>query len=209
MQQGGRIGVRTVAGAIPGAKGFRTRCRLLAEVEQRCLSADQQTITVAEVTRAAETSPATFYHYFADVSAAVAEIAADHMRKFEPVLALASAYVREGCSKAAAEELVCGVYDFWTSRPGLLDALLTAKQGERLSEVLVESMGRLVHVLAGGLGPESRYPKAVATSLVTMLCVSAARRERFTETGIPSDELLAAQAEILWTTVRPQPAVSG
>lgn len=202
MQQGGRLGVRTVAGTIPGAKGFRTRCRLLAEVERRCLYAPHQTITVAEVTRAAETSPATFYHYFPDVAAAVAEIAADHMRKFEPVLALASAYVREGCDEAAAHELVRGFHDFWTSRPGLLEALLTARQGERLAEVLVDSMGRLVHVLAGGLGPQSRYPKAVASSLVTMLCVSAARRERFTENGIPSDELLAAQAQILWTTVR-------
>ncbi|SHN15752.1 TetR/AcrR family transcriptional regulator [Cryptosporangium aurantiacum] len=187
---------RTATGRA-GAKGRRTRQRLLEEVERRCLRAPCASVAVSDVAQATGLSPATFYHYFPDVPTAVAEVAERHMVQFEDVTALAAALVRDQVNKEKTEEFVRAFYDFWADRRGLLETIVVASRDEdpRVFRVLLNAMKRLTHVLS--VAVSGGHPVGVAGSLVMMLVLSAARREGFERDGAPLDAQIRSQAEIL------------
>ncbi|MBW2293721.1 MAG: TetR family transcriptional regulator, partial [Deltaproteobacteria bacterium] len=63
------------AGRKLGPRALATRRRLLDATESLLRERGVMDITVAEIARVGETSPATFYHYFEDVEAAVLMLA--------------------------------------------------------------------------------------------------------------------------------------
>src|SRR5918993_854314 len=69
---GGDTGAwRASDGRVPGRRGRATRRRLLDQTAAMLRERSYRDVTVIEIARAAGTSPATFYQYFADVEAAV------------------------------------------------------------------------------------------------------------------------------------------
>ena len=190
-------------GQVPGRKGMRTRQKLLDEVERRCVRSHYRTITVAEIAAGAETSASTFYHYFADVAAAAAEVAATHLKHFDAIEELAQKVVAARGDQRACEDFVSAFFDYWKSRPGLIETIVTASRDEdpRFFRVLLRALFSLTNTLAEGVpGPHSR---GVAGSLVMMLSQAAARRDGFERDGVPFPDLVASQALILHRALRP------
>src|SRR5438067_9434013 len=122
--------ILTATGRVPGRRGMQTRRRLLEEVEKRCVLVHHGTITVAEVAQAAETSAATFYHYFPDIAAAAAEVAADHLVEFDAVVALAHDVEVQHGGLDACRSLASAFFSFWEQRPGLIETIVVASRDE-------------------------------------------------------------------------------
>ena len=192
---------RTTTGRVPGRRGMETRKRLLEEVEKRCVASHYANITVAEIAQAADTSAATFYHYFPDVAAAAAEVAERHLRKFDTVLGLADGIVAAKGDHGACEQFVDAFFDYWKDRPGLIEAVVIASRDEdpRFFRVLIRALFSLTDALAAGV--PTGDPKGVAGSLVMMLSQAAARRDGFARDGVPAPQLLASQALIVHRTL--------
>jgi AcrR family transcriptional regulator len=187
----------TATGRTPGPKGMKTRRRLLEEVERRCVRSHYGTISVAEIAQAADTSAATFYHYFPDVAAAAAEVASIHLAQFDAVEDLARDVVDNHGEFDACKSFVRAFFDFWADRPGLIEAIVIASRNEdpRFFKVLLRALVSLTNTLAHGV--TSGHAKGTAGSLVMMLSHAAARRDGFARDGVPLDELIASQAFII------------
>jgi AcrR family transcriptional regulator len=192
----GREGT-TATGMVPGRKGQVTRARLLAEVEKHCVATHHRNVTVNDIAEAAGTSPATFYHYFADIPTAVAEVATNQLADFDEVLHLAREVVRRDADMDSCREFVAGYFAFWESRPGLLQALSESSVDEdpRFFRVLLRALFALQHSLAPVI--RSGHPIGMAGSLIVMMTQSAARRDGFLRDGVPYADLLDSQARIL------------
>jgi AcrR family transcriptional regulator len=188
---------RTATGRVPGPKGIETRRRLLEAVEQRCVRTYHGTITVAEIAQAADTSAATFYHYFPDVAAAAAEVAATHLAEFDAVIDLANTLARKGAPLEDCRTFVAAFFEFWTGRPGLIEAVVVASTDEdpRFFKVLLRALTALTTALARAV--PTGHPTGVAGSLVMMLSQAAARNDGFERDGVPLHELVESQALIL------------
>lgn len=188
--------VLTATGRVPGPKGSETRRRLLDEVERRCITTHYRDITVAEIARAAETSPATFYHYFPDVGAAASEVASAHLRDFDVVLDCARAVVETGGDLASCRRLAAAFVDFWDGRRGLLDAIDGASPDEdpRFFGQLYRAFRSLTDILATGVGRGD--PVAVAGALVMMLSHTTARQDGFAVSRVGRDDLVESLALI-------------
>lgn len=193
--------ILTATGRVPGRRGMKTRQRLLDEVERRCIGSHYGTISVAEIAQAADTSAATFYHYFPDVAAAAAEVAANHLVEFDSVLALAhEVVVREG-DLEACQALVEAFFAFWEDRSGLLEAIVVASRDEdpRFFKVLLRALVSLTNTLSEAVN--EGHPAGVAGSLVMMLSHAAARRDGFARDGVPFDALVDSQARVIHATL--------
>ena len=197
----------TATGIVPGRKGRRTRERLLAEVEKRCLLASHRTITVAEIAHAAGTSPATFYHYFPDMATAAAEAARTQLEHFDSVIDLAAEVVRSDASASACQSLVEAFFRYWEIRPGLLEAIVTSPVEENPSflRVLSQAMNRLTAALAPAAG-EGKHALGLSGSLILMMSTTSARRSNFERADVSVEILIASQAEILHRVLHQQRA---
>src|SRR5438045_9413934 len=69
--------LRALDGRVPGRRGRATRDRLLKCTADLLEKTTYRDITVIDIASCAGTSPATFYQYFKDVNAAIAELAGD------------------------------------------------------------------------------------------------------------------------------------
>src|SRR5919108_3913751 len=69
--------LRAVDGRVPGRRGRATRDKLLRATADLLEKRSYRDLTVVEIAKRARTSTATFYQYFADVEAAIAELAHD------------------------------------------------------------------------------------------------------------------------------------
>lgn len=187
----------TATGKVPGRKGMQTRRRLLEEVERRCVRSHYATISVAEVAQAADTSAATFYHYFPDVAAAAAEVATEHLAEFGAVEALAQAVVESGGALLECTAFVEAFFEFWAERPGLIEAIVIASRDEdpRFFKVLLRALFSLTNTLAKGV--TAAPPTGTAGSIVMMLSHAAARRDGFARDGVPYRDLVESQAFVL------------
>src|SRR5919108_6689274 len=67
--------LRAVDGRVPGRRGRATRDKLLRATADLLEQRSFRDLTVVEIAKRARTSTATFYQYFADVEAAIAELA--------------------------------------------------------------------------------------------------------------------------------------
>lgn len=196
-----RSGPLTATGRVPGPKGMDTRRRLLEEVERRCISVPYHHVTVSEIASAAQTSAATFYHYFPDVPSAAAEVAEAHFTHFSAVVALAEHIAAEGPSADYCRRLVVDFMQFWEPRPGLLEALIIADpEGDpTYFRVLHHAVARLSAALAPAV-PVGHH-LGVAGALVMMLCHATARRQGFARDGVPADALVDSLTTVVHATL--------
>ncbi|GGL13078.1 TetR/AcrR family transcriptional regulator [Nocardia jinanensis] len=193
MGSSARTGPETVA----GRKGRETRRRILDAVEKRCLEVHHREITVGEIARSAQVSPATFYTYFPDVVAATAEVAQRHLDMFAPVVHAASELADPDVDEQDYQDFVGLFYEFWRGRRGLLETIIASEVEEdpRYFRVLLRLMMSVTYALAPAVRTGHRV--GVAGSLVMMLTSSAARIDGFARDGVPFDDLIASQAFIL------------
>src|SRR5918995_164564 len=168
---GGDTGAwRASDGRVPGRRGRATRQRLLDHTAAMLRERSYRDVTVIEIARAAGTSPATFYQYFADVDAE--ELA-------RTVGAAWTARPDGGyAAYGAALDVVDAFVAFWERhRPVLRVVELAAAEGDdRFRQARVRALEGVAAELAAVIRPAAGVDaRAAAGVLVTMLANAAVR----------------------------------
>jgi AcrR family transcriptional regulator len=174
---------RASDGRVPGRRGRATRQRLLDHTAAMLRDRSYRDVTVIEIARAAGTSPATFYQYFADVEAAVLVLAdglvADAEELARTVAAAWTSRAEGGyAAYGAALDVVDAFVAFWERhRPVLRVVELAAAEGDdRFRQARVRALEGVAAELAAVIRPAPGVDaRAAAGVLVTMLANAAVR----------------------------------
>ncbi|MEZ5247577.1 MAG: TetR family transcriptional regulator [Acidimicrobiales bacterium] len=201
---------RAADGRLPGKRGRATRQRLLEETRALLTEVPFRDLKVVDISRAAGTSPATFYQYFPDVEAAVLSLVEDMVdngsdelrslvtdpdwRRIEAPAALAEGFLTFFDDHAAILRVIDlatieGDERFRALRIRLLNGVFLALQ--ELAE-RAEAAGRLAPGVA---------PGAAAGILTTMLAHVSAHQSGFASWGVERGELSETMATLLGWTV--------
>lgn len=206
--------LRAADGRTPGRRGRETRERLLATLGELLESTGYRELKVVDVARAAGTSPATFYQYFADVEQAVLVLG-------EGIMADASAlagHVGDDWvdDRRVAARVVDEFMEFWEAHRSVLRVIdLATEEGDlRFQALRTRALNAITEALAevirahqrAGTVPEVLDPMATAGVLVAMLAHVSSHRYGFESWGIRTAELKKSLARILQLTVSGQAA---
>jgi AcrR family transcriptional regulator len=169
--------LRAVDGRVPGRRGLATLQRLLECTIDLLASTPYRDLKVTDITRAAGTSPATFYQYFVDLETVLLAVAEQTAADGQQLVGLISGQQWKGAAGvASAERLVDGFIEFWrTHRPTLrvLD-LLSTEGDKRFRHLRVVMLNGMTKALAAEIeavqGNDCEVdPMAMAGSLIGML----------------------------------------
>jgi AcrR family transcriptional regulator len=144
----GKPPLRAVDGRVPGRRGLATRQRLLECTVELLGTTPYRDVKVTDITRAAGTSPATFYQYFVDLEAVLLAVAEQTAADGQQLIELITGRSWKGAAGVtSAEALVDGFIDFWrTHRPTLRVIDLLSTEGDRrfrhLRVVMLNGMTR-------------------------------------------------------------------
>ena len=194
---------RASDGRVPGRRGQATRQRLLECTLAMLDTASYRDLKVVDIAREAGTSPATFYQYFTDVDAAIAELAGDMAADGATRLG----GLLEG-AEASVRMLVTGFLDFWDANRPLMRVIdLKAAEGEgRIRSTRKDLLAGFSNGLAECVQRKSlpaapANPWAMASVAVTMLVNVAIQREIFAASEIPDEDMIDAVARLLLAAV--------
>ena len=206
---------RAADGRRPGRRGLATRQKLLDCTAAMLGAGSYRKLKVVDIARAAGTSPATFYQYFADVESAVvvlAEEMAAQGKRFADHVRTSPWRGRKGY--AAAEGLVDEVIDFWEEHRSVLRVVdLATDEGDaRFANVRTRLLNDLNNALADAIGdmkaggrlPDDVEPHATAGVLVSMLVHVAAHRYGFEFWGVRTADLRTSMARIVYWSISGQ-----
>jgi AcrR family transcriptional regulator len=169
--------LRAVDGRVPGRRGLATRQRLLECTVELLGTTPYRDLKVTDITRAAGTSPATFYQYFVDLETVLLAVAEQTAEDGQQLVDLITGQPWKGAAGVtSAECLVDGFIDFWrTHRPTLrvLD-LLSTEGDKRFRHLRVVMLNGMTKALAAEIeqvqGRDCDVdPMAMAGSLIGML----------------------------------------
>jgi AcrR family transcriptional regulator len=213
-----RAGVRR----SPGARGLRTRERLLDTAAALVEEVPYRELTSGLVAARTGLTPPAFYRYFADVNDVILELTG----RMRESAASISRVVREGDWEGAPAEVAAAVVDgmvaFWGRHRGLYRVTdLLAEEGDaRFARVKATTFAELTDALrdvvaaagrTGRAGPGAGVdPYAVACVVVTALVHTVARESAFEHAGVTRAALRRHVAGLVAaaTTGRPLGAVT-
>lgn len=206
-------GPRASDGRVPGRRGRATRQRLLDCTAAMLVDNSYRDLKVVDIAREAGTSPATFYQYFPDVTAAIgslAEAMADEGGE-RLVSLVTSGEWRGPAGRANAQAIAHGFLAFWDAHWPVMRVIeLTAAEGDqRFRAIRVQLLNRFTVALSEVIASEQQSgrraadsdPMATASVLVSMLAHVAAHRYGFESYGMRFEDLEQAMGLIVWTTV--------
>ena len=194
-------------GRLLGARALKTRQRLLDATAQLLVERSVLDIAVVEIARKAETSPATFYHYFKDVdeaALALAEQAADEMPALVDLID-ANWSGRQGLE--TARSVARAFMEHWSAHHAvLLIRNLSADKGDRRFQqvrrkALAPVLDHLAALLreaqeAGRVSPDV-HPYAASAALVSILESLSAHARELQRRDVSGDQLVETCARIL------------
>lgn len=193
---------------MPGRRGLATRQKLLDCTCDLLATTPYRDLKITDITRAAGTSPATFYQYFVDLPAillAVAEQTADEGRRMADLIA--GHPWRGAGGIRSAEGLVDGFLQFWrTHRPTLRVVDLLAAEGDKrfrhvrvvMLNAMTKSLAAEIAALQGDKKANGVEPMAMAGALVGMLVNLAAHQHGFEAWDIPFAEVREAMIRLVY-----------
>jgi AcrR family transcriptional regulator len=198
--------LRAVDGRVPGRRGLATRQRLLECTITLLGTTPYRDLKVTDITRAAGTSPATFYQYFVDLETVLLAVAEQTADDGQQLIELITDRSWKGASGVtSAEALVDGFIDFWrTHRPTLrvLD-LLSTEGDRRFRHVRTVMLNGMTRALAGeiatvqGRDPDVD-PMAMAGALIGMLPQMAGHQGGFEAWDIPFPQVREAMIRLIY-----------
>ena len=202
-----------------GPRALHTRQRLLDATRQLLRERSVRDISVVEIARIANTSPATFYQYFKDVAEATLKLAEQAVEEMPELLARIDASWRGHKGLDTARAIVTGFVDHWDAhREVLLVRNLAADEGDRrFQKVRRRALSPVIERLAakilenqqqGRIAPEI-HPAAAAAAMATILERLAAYHSEIEFFGAGRDELIESCARILYQTVTGRGAPPG
>jgi AcrR family transcriptional regulator len=198
-------------GRTLGPRALQTRQRLLDATEELLRERSIMDISVVEIARIGETSPATFYHYFKDVEEAVLVLAEQAGRELpEAVAALEGSWKgRKGLDHARA--LSETFIDHWEKHHAvLLVRNLAADKGdERFQRVRREALSPVLDRLAGiieaskseGRIPSAMHPFLAAAALTAILERLSAHYRDLRTFEATREDLVETCSRIIYQTV--------
>jgi AcrR family transcriptional regulator len=197
--------LRAVDGRVPGRRGLATRQRLLDCAIDLLGSTPYRDLKITDITRAAGTSPATFYQYFVDLEAVLLAVAEQTAEEGRQLVDLITARPWKGAGGVrSAEELVDGFLEFWrTHRPTLRVVDLLSTEGDRrfrhLRVVMLNAMTKALAEEIRRLQPDNEVdPMAMAGVLVGMLAQIAGHRGGFEAWDIKFGEVREAMIRLVY-----------
>lgn len=172
-------GTQNQLGQVMGAKGAQTRQRLLAATEELLKTTSLRDLAVTQIVRGAQTSVATFYVYFNDVSEAVLALISEHTQSPPSLLALFADPWPDDEAYDRANEFVAAYIENWRSKASLFRVRnLASDEGDwRFSEVRISAVSPLINAVgeriaarqrAGEL-PADLHPSSAAGALLAMI----------------------------------------
>ncbi len=219
-------GVATTDGRVPGERGRQTRQRLLEATVELLTTTSWRSVKVTDIARQAQTSPATFYQYFANVEQAIRVLAEGMVDEAAQLADLVGGDWSVDASWDTALAVTRGFLSYWEDNRAVFRVVdLATEEGDaQLRGIRVRALNAVTVALAqviaaaspspaGGPGaatssPAGAEPMAVAGTLVAMFASVSAHRYGFEFWGIRTGNLIDTQARMLhWAvTGRPPPA---
>jgi AcrR family transcriptional regulator len=191
-----------------GPRALKTRQRLLLATEELLRERSILDISVVDIARRAETSPATFYHYFKDVEAAALLLAIQAAEETPGLLELIAGDWHGPAGIETSRALAVRFIEHWEAHhPVLTLRNLAADRGDpRFQEARRKALSPVLDALADAIGAESpgmpgTHPYAAAAALVSMLEKLSAHVRLLGGRGVHRDELIQTTASILQLVV--------
>lgn len=199
------------SGRTLGPRALETRQRLLDSTVELLDESSVRDISVVEIARKANTSPATFYQYFKDVGEATLRLAEQAVEEMPAVIELIDASWRGQKGLDTARALVRAFVDHWDAhRSVLLVRNLAADEGDRrfmqirrraLSPVIEHIAKRIEENQAQGRIAPEVHPAAAAAAMAAILERLAAYHREIEFFGAGREELIESCSRILFQTV--------
>jgi AcrR family transcriptional regulator len=210
-------GARNASGQAMGAKGRSTRLRLIEATVQLLQNNTLSGLRVGDIAALAGTSPAAFYKYFQDVSAAALAAAEACVQSTDALLRLAGDDWAEGQALARAEAFVGLYIRTWESNAAILrvrnlaaeagDARFGAAREHAVRPLQDALAARIAKGQGDGRMPADLQPNATAGALIALLeRIAAVVRVPSEQAEITGDRLMQATAYII---ARALPAAQG
>jgi AcrR family transcriptional regulator len=207
MQSGTRGKQVAQKGRPLGPRALKTRQRLLDATAQLLTQRSVLDISVVEIARTAETSPATFYHYFKDVEEAVLRLAEQAAEEMPALLELIDADWRGAAGLEVARTVVNAFMDHWSAHHAvLLVRNLSADKGDRrfqkvrrdaLAPVLDHLAARISEARDAGRVSRETHPYAAAAALASILESISAHARELERRDVSRDQLVETCARVL------------
>ena len=202
--------VADLSGRPLGERALEKRQRILAATRTLLDERGLRELRVADIARAVDSSPATFYQYFAGVEDVVLELAAAANEELPPLLALFDGTWRGSDGRRRATQVVEFFMDYWDRHGPLLRIRnLAADEGDRR---FLELRGRaMLPILAAmeGLiersGAADRNPglhgASAALAMSAILDRLAAYHRVMESEAVSHADLVGTTAAILYRTL--------
>lgn len=194
-----------------GPRALGTRTRLLRATVDLLSRKSVRDVAVVDIARSAETSPATFYQYFKDVSDVLLRLAEQAAAEMPAMLDLIDRPWHGTAGLDTARALSDAFIRHWDAhRPVLLVRNLAADEGDRkFQKIRREALRPLLDQLAqkieeskqaGRVGPEV-HAYAAAAALAAILERLAAYHKELEPLGVSRSDLVETCARIIYQTV--------
>lgn len=212
---GGPAGVAVAqTGRALGPRALKTRERLLDATEELLQERSILDIAVVDIARKAETSPATFYHYFKDVEEAALLLAERAAEETPGLVELIAGDWHGEAGRATSQALALRFIDHWETHHAVLTLRnLAADRGDpRFQEARRKALSPVLDALAEKIRNEASlpgaHPYATAAALVSMLEKLSAHMRVLGGRGVKRDDLIRTAASILQLVVTGGPVES-
>jgi AcrR family transcriptional regulator len=199
------------SGRTLGPRALGTRQRLLDATAALLQEQSVRDLSVVEIARKANTSPATFYQYFKDVSDVTLRLAEHAADEMPAMIELIDGSWRGQKGLDTARSIVRAFVDHWDAhRSVLLVRNLAADEGDRrfmkvrrraLSPVIEHIARRIQENQAQGRIAKEVHPAAAAAAMASILERLAAYHKEIEFFGAGREELIESCARILFQTV--------
>ena len=197
--------LRAVDGRVPGRRGLATRKRLVECTIDLLSSSSYRDLKVTDITRAAGTSPATFYQYFVDLESVLLAVAEQAVEEGQQLVDLIAGRPWGGAAGVtSAEALVDGFLDFYrTHRPTLRVVDLLSTEGDRrfrhLRVLILNGMTKaLAEEIREVQGEPEVDPMAMAGALIGLLPQMAGHQGGFEAWDIPFPQVREAMIRLIY-----------
>jgi AcrR family transcriptional regulator len=196
--------LRAVDGRTPGKRGMRTRESLLRSTAELLETTSYRDLAVVDVTKRAGTSPATFYQYFADIEAALLELARELVEEGPAIVELIRSADWKAKGTDTARELVDAFVELWERHHPILRvvALATAEGDLRFRNVRTHLLSDITEALRDAIVRHRNgvpNPRAEAATLVSLLAHVAEHRYGYEFWGIKIDDVSRSTARhVAW-----------
>jgi AcrR family transcriptional regulator len=194
-------------GRTLGPRALKTRRRLLDATAQLLAERSVLDISVVEIARTADTSPATFYHYFKDVEEAALMLAEQAASEMPALLDLIDQSWRGSEGLETARRVVHAFMDHWTAHHAVLTVRnLSADKGDRrfqqvrrdaLAPVLDHLAARVSESQQAGRVSRATHPYAAAAALASILESISAHARELERRDCTREELVETCARVL------------